>query len=358
MKKITKMLMLAIFLFAGLSSVNSAKARLSAEGFLPPEDANLFWNAFSNLDRPDDYSECVSLISSCGDEQASQVSEMLCSDFAEIPQTIYDDMESDEMLGDGMETTNLLNEPDWHNIENLTFESPIGKIEFAGTTDFMSYDFMLFILEFPERVRMGPSYIKFDADLVEDLKNRDATVTMKQVPHFNSPAIIVDGKTDEEGVVSSLEYNEENHTLVFDAAHFTTFEAIEDSELEGYEEPEINEAKARKFVSKHGKQRIRLAIYGHHFGHGTDIKLGSKDPYKVRRKIRGGEDKIVAFFSLPELVNLGHRKLTVHAINSNDLEDDYDDKVDLEDLEDLKLHKYHYVYHDIQDYLRAVSFLY
>lgn len=42
------------------------------------------------------------------------------------------------------------------------------------------------------------------------------------------PKVLVDGLEDTEGVVSDLTYDSATGTLVFTAAHFTTFQAVED----------------------------------------------------------------------------------------------------------------------------------
>ncbi|MEA3273165.1 MAG: hypothetical protein U9Q72_01020 [Patescibacteria group bacterium] len=327
----------------------------SEEGNLPPATDQI-WSIFSALDRPDD-SDCESLAVALDGVDAQSASDH-CADFARMPQETYGYMADDGMFDEGMETTNILNEANWHSIENLTFDNVMGKIVFGEPVDFMSRDFMVFMDTFPDHIQMGENFIKFDASLVDDLRDMGAIVTMKNVSQFVSPTILVDGEIDNDGVVSAMVYDATNDTLTFNAAHFTTFTAVESSSV--VSAPEIDEAHARQFTSKHNKNRLRLVVYGHAFKKDVAVKLGSKKPYKIRRNIKDGKDKIEAFFDLDDLRNLGHRKLTVHVTNTEgdtSQTTDYESRIDLENPKDLRTEKYHSVYHKLIDYLTVLSFL-
>ena len=99
-------------------------------------------------------------------------------------------MADDGMFDEGMETTNVLNETNWHNIENLTFDSAKGKIVFGESVDFMCRDFMVFMGTLPTHIQMSENAIRFDASLVEDLKTMGAVITMKDVSNFINPTIL------------------------------------------------------------------------------------------------------------------------------------------------------------------------
>jgi len=323
---------------------------------LPPESSPV-WDIFAAIDRPDD-PNCVNLAKAAG--VADQDATEYCTAFASMPQDMYDNMSDDGMFEEGMTSTNFLNETDWHNIDDLTFDSPMGKISFAEqTVDFLNYDFMFFMNHFPERIQMRKNYVEFDASLVDELRELGAVITMKDVSPFEDPMILVDHEVDNEGVISALTYNPEEKSITFNAAHFTVFTAV-DRDDPTYREASVRKVKARHFVSKNNKERVRVVVYGKGFDDDTELKLGSKEPYKIRKRIRKGEDKLEAFFDFGDLVNLGHRKLTAHIINEESSVNqiiDYEDKIDLENLKELKTEKYHYVYHKIVDYLEALSFL-
>jgi hypothetical protein len=71
------------------------------------------------------------------------------------------------------------------------------------------------------RARIG-----LDADLIRNLVNTQATLTMYNLA-LNNPKILVDGGEDSQGIVSGVNYDRNAGTLSFTAAHFTTFTAIE-----------------------------------------------------------------------------------------------------------------------------------
>jgi len=237
---------------------------------------------------------------------------------------------------------------DWHAVENLYFEHSTngtadGRISFTQPIDFMSYAFMNFMMNFGNNMQASQGYISLDADTVGGFANYGAVLTMYNIPDFEDPVILVDGEEDVEGIVSNLVYDEENNTLTFSAAHFSSFEAVERSSVEA---PKIERVKARKFLSYDGKEKIRVVVQGKGFDEDVEIKLGSRDASNIRREIKKGEDKLEAYFSLDDLLNSGHSKLTVHVINSEGASDDYDDRVDLEKVKTLKLWKYQKIYKD------------
>ena len=321
-----------------------------------PSASDQIWSIFSALDRPDD-SDCESLAVALDGVDAQSASDH-CADFAGMPQENYNFMADDGMFDEGMETTNILNEADWHNIDSLTFDNARGKIVFGESVDFMSRSFMVFMDTFPDHIQMSENAIRFDASLVEDLRTMGAVITMKNVSNFANPTILVDGEIDNDGVVSAMVYDATNNTLTFNAAHFTTFTAVESSSV--VSAPEINKTNVRRFVSKNNKERLRLVVYGRSFEKDVDVKIGSRKPYKIRRDVGKGEDKVEAFFDLDDLINLGHRKLTIHVVNTKGTTSqsvDCENRVDLEKLKNLKTEKYHSVYHKLVDYFKVLSIL-
>ncbi len=293
------------------------------------------WLVFDQLPRPDD-SSCATVVSQIKAEkrgttadQELNVSREMCNDLAQMPNQIYAEMSAEGMFNPGRLTTDLRNVSDWRAVQNLTFDHGDGMIQFTQPINFMSRDFMIFMNNFGEVMESRQNFIELDADIVEDLKNRGAILTMRNVSDFIDPVIAVDGQGDTEGIISGFTYDRDNNTITFNAAHFTTFQAIERTELSSLAPPKITRVKARKYTSKSGKEKIRLSIYGKNFKKKSKVKLGSKKAYKVRKKRDG---KIIAFFSMKEVKKLGHKKLSVKVINPNGSSKTYRKKVKIKKI--------------------------
>ncbi len=75
-----------------------------------------------------------------------------CAGIAQIPNEMTNGGDASE----GIET-NLTDADNWHSVENLYFQHSTngvvdGRISFTQPIDFMSYDFMLFMQTFGERM--------------------------------------------------------------------------------------------------------------------------------------------------------------------------------------------------------------
>ncbi len=289
------------------------------EGDMPSKN-DPFWNIMSQLSRPDD-PNCVNITSAyfqnnmgMSSEEASTEATNACAGIAQIPNEIASGENSEE----GIET-NLIDAENWHSVNNLYFQHSTngivdGKIEFTQPIDFMSYDFMLFMKTFGERMDVDTAKISLDADIVNGMSGYGAILTMYNVPDFDNPVILVNGEKDNGDVVSGLTYDRESRTITFNAAHFTEFEAVDKSSLA--EKPKINRVKARKFTTKTGKEVIKLTIYGKRFKKSSVVKLGSKKAYKVRKK---SGKKLIAYFRMNDVKKLGKKKLKVRVINSGEV---------------------------------------
>ncbi len=285
------------------------------EGDMPSEN-DPFWNIMSQLSRPDD-PNCVSITSAyfqndlgMGSAEASSLASDACAGIAQIPNEIANGASDEESI-----ETNLTSASNWHSVDNLYFKHSTngvvdGKIEFTKPIDFMSYDFMLFMKTFGERMDTDVAKISLDADIVNGMEGYGAILTMYNVPNFDNPTILVDGEEDKDGVVSGLIYDKDSRTITFNAAHFTEFTAVESSSLG--RNPRVTHVKARKFTTKTGKEVIKLTIYGKRFKKHSKVKLGSKKAYKVVKK---SKRKIVAYFRMGEIRKLGKKKLKVRVIN-------------------------------------------
>ena len=145
-----------------------------------------------------------------------------------------------------------------------------------------------------------------------------------------------------------------SHASYFAVSQSTSIaETEQDSFGDGENSSEIDKVKARKYLSKNGKEKVRLVIYGKNFNKHAKVKLGSKKASKTKWE---NSKKLVGYFYMKELENLGHKKLTAKVIDSNGDTDEYDHKVRIGDLKALKLHKYEKIYKD-EKYLQVMKLI-
>ncbi len=132
-----------------------------------------------------------------------------------------------ELAAGGVES-NIGELPDPSQATGLYFEKiGFGKIEFASTLDLTNATVIAWLQDLGNKLDLSTlNKIGLDADLVQELIDTQATLTMYNVT-LNNPKILVDGDEDEEGVVTNLVYDQEADTLTFTAAHFTEFTAVE-----------------------------------------------------------------------------------------------------------------------------------
>lgn len=109
----------------------------------------------------------------------------------------------------------------------LYFEKAnVGKIEFSTCPDLTDSSVISWISNIGDLLNLSTGIIGLDADMVQNFISTQAVLTMYNI-NMSNPEILVDGEPDTSDVVSNLTYDDSNHTLTFDAAHFTTFEAVE-----------------------------------------------------------------------------------------------------------------------------------
>ena len=115
--------------------------------------------------------------------------------------------------------------------------------------------------------------------------------------------------------------------------------------------PKITKVKARKYLSKNGKEKVRVVIYGKNFRKHAKVKLGSKKADKTKRK---SSKKIIGYFSMKELKELGHKKLVAKVVDPGGYTDGYRHKIRIGSLKALKFHKYGKIYKN-QEYSRVID---
>ncbi len=285
----------------------------------PSTDPNNFiWSIMSQLTAPDD-ANCATVAATAltgqdlgpGAPPIDQVASQICSGLA----TMRTQMQQGMSHGSESVSSNLWQASNWHQVQNLYFEHsvngvPNGKIAFTKPIDFMSYNFMHFMQNFGNEMETGQGILGLDATTVGGMKGYGAILTMYNLPDFNNPTILVDGKADTGGVVSNIVYDKTNHTITFDAAHFTTFKVVEGSTNTG------NAPKVRKITSSYvkadGQTEIKMVISGDHFNRNTKIRLdGKKSIHLVITN-----NLMTAYFKLPS--NLVKIMVYLRLSNPND----------------------------------------
>ena len=314
-----------IWVFAALLALApfyKAKATLNFDGSPDTNPNHFIWSIMDQMDAPDD-PDCSTLVNAflntdgtvpAGDRSA--IASAACNGIASMKTNMQSGMN-----GGGSESveTNLFNAADWHNVANLYFEHSTngvadGRIAFSVPIDFMSYAFMNFMTSFGQNMESREGYISLDADTVGGFANYGAILTMYNIPDYDDPEILIDGQKDSGGVVSNLVYDRAANTLTFSAAHFSSFEVTEgSSSTSSNVRPRIDKILIAKYISKSGKERIRLTIKGDHFTRSTKVGLGGRNPLK---KIATGK-KITAFYSLDKLKLSGRSEFILKLKNGD-----------------------------------------
>ncbi len=136
----------------------------------------------------------------------------------------------DAGLGSSGVETNFGELTDHTRATDLYFEKTgFGRIQFASTLNLTDSDVVTWLQNLGSKLDLSTqNRIGLDTDTVRDLISTQATLTMYNVTLTN-PKILVDNAEDTDNVVSNLVYDRTAHTLTFTAAHFTTFEAVENN---------------------------------------------------------------------------------------------------------------------------------
>lgn len=312
MKKL--FLLIGILSFVPLFPVQAAGEDL-------PEEGSTFWTLLAALDRPDD-DDCATVAQAAPLSMSASQATQMCAQLDQMPTDMQTGMNQG---GEGI-ATNLFDATNWHVVTDLYFQHSTngvadGRIAFTRTIDFMSRDFMLFLMNFGQNMDSGEGILGLDADTVGGMRNYGAILTMYNVPDFSDPEILVDGAKDENDVVSNLIYDRNARTLTFNAAHFTTFEAVESSAI-----PKISWVNARRHISFLNEKMIQVTVKGKHFQKHAKVYLGGK---KAAKTVWKSQKKLVAYFPVSELERWGRKKAYVKVINTNDVEDIHDNKTNI-----------------------------
>jgi len=231
---------LAIFVMVAMTAPATAVDR----GPMPDED-DFFWDVFAEMTTPEDYSGCVNALTNYvnthpdefgAGEGINQIIAEMTEMCVQVGQ-MRTEMETN-MTAEGVETS--LFDPsntNWHAISGLYFQksengTPMGRISFSNTIDFMSYRFFNFMNNFGNMVQFNDGYISFNAAMVPDMINYGVTLYMYGLDFDQIPDIYVTapgGSTMRKANASDLtglSYDPATGILSFAPQHFSAFRAV------------------------------------------------------------------------------------------------------------------------------------
>ena len=319
-------------IFAMVALAVPVKAEQGDRGDMPAED-DFFWDVFAAMTTPEDYSGCVAAlntyITNHPGEFGGNVSEVL-SQMTEMCTQVglmRTDMQT-SMAAEGVATSLFdAGNTNWHAISGLYFQksengSPMGRISFANTIDFMTYRFFTFMNNFGNMVQFNDGYISLNAAMVPDMINYGTTFTMYGLDFSDQPDIYVSNgaimrkatSNDLEGIV----WDATAKTLSFTPKHFSSFKAVaKGSTLKTMKITKVD-PKSVKYNAK--KSTFRINVKGKNlYKKNSDISctLGFSQAAKVSA-VKNGK-RVKCTFSMSEFSVKGYYPLTISIIGTGEV---------------------------------------
>lgn len=249
-----------------------------------------------------------------------------------------------ENPAEGGMSTNIFNPnitPNWHTIDGLVFDHPFVRIEFTERIDLLSRDFVGMVLGFAKAFDTKAGYIALDSEMINGLKSTGAIITLKNVPLFEDPVILVDGKLDEK-LISALVYDSDAKTLTFNTKHFTSFEAVERSSVPVEEEeeededddddkkkPKIYSAKIEKLTYVDGRQYYKVTAKGKNFDKKLNMYLGGRKSTKEHRE---NKRRAVGYFKISDFEGDPRTEFDFRIFNSEKRKRTYDEMLPITNI--------------------------
>ncbi len=317
---------IAIFAIVALAAPAGADNDEHQRGDLPTPDS-MFWEVFSQMTTPEDTAGCNAALSDYitshpeefgGPDVEQMRSEMsqMCTEVATMP----DDMQSD-MAMEGIETSLFdSGNTNWHSISGLYFQksgdsgTPMGRISFSKTIDFMTYRFFNFMNNFNNLVKFDNGYISLNAAMVPDMINYGATLTMYQLGFDQEPDIYVsNGSTMRKAIkgtdVSEITWYPETKSLSFTPGHFSSFRAV--AQGTKMKTMKIRSVKKKSIKYREGKT-FKLKVRGKNlYKKGSDVSctLGFQQAERVWVSKKG--NKVICRYGMDSFSSLGAFPLTI-----------------------------------------------
>ncbi len=282
-----KIIFLAVALFLSLQALSGVcKAADSEDESVLPAENDVFWQILAQLKRPDDPSCVIVAKDKAGmnDETALK----FCAQTADIVNVLDEKMSNAGLFFSGSQTTNLKLELNWHEITNLTFDHPLGKLTFNGKIDLMSYKFMNLMNALDNMMKFGGAYFSLNAAMIPELSSFNPSLVMKNLDFDSDPVIYVNGKEATDEDIDDYKWDKLNGTLSFSPNHFSFFKAVK----KGTKIKKIKIKKATNRVIKLNSEKgiFTVGVKGKNIrgknrtctiGFGTSIKAKTKGSYLI-----------------------------------------------------------------------------
>jgi len=311
-----------------------------AQAFDNPDENDIFWQTLSTMDNPNDVEGCRAKIDELWDaselsridvERREAAGEVITNRDEEINSRdeakrisltsgYYNSCanldEGFELMRTSMEqygkTSNIWEMSDWHNVTGLYFESQgEGRIYFDRTIDFMSYRFQIFLQNFSNLVEMENGYISLNAEMVPDLKNYGAVLTMYNLGFTQSPDIYMNGvKADPTNL--GVVYDSGTGTLTLNASHFSSYRAIQKGKKVKKMSIGKLTKKSKNITYDANRSTFKVKATGANLkskGKSTTCKLGFYDAISVKPSKKG--KSIVCTFKMEDFPQTGYYPLSI-----------------------------------------------
>lgn len=312
----------------------------NVSAFDNPSETDIFWQTLSTMDNPNDVTGCRAKIDELWDagelgridvERREAAGEVITNRDEEINSRdeakrisltsgYYDSCagldEGFEIMRESMErygkTSNIWDMTDWHNVNGLYFESAgEGRIDFNRTIDFMSYRFQIFMQELPNLMMFDKGYISLNAEMVPDLKNFGAVLTMYNLDFAQTPDIYVDGvKADSNNL--GVVYDASAGTLTFNASHFSSYRAVQKGKKVKKMRMGKLTKKSKSIKYDANKSTFKVKVAGANLkskGKTTTCGLGFYDAISAKPSKNG--KSIVCTFNMDDFSQTGYYPLSI-----------------------------------------------
>lgn len=319
----------------------------NALAFDNPPETDIFWQTLSTMDNPNDVEGCRAKIDELWNaselgrvdvERREAAGEVITNRDIEINSRdeakrisltsgYYNSCagldEGFEIMRASMEqygkTSNIWDMADWHNVNGLYFESAgEGRIYFNRTIDFMSYRFQVFMQNLPNLLVFQNGYISLNAEMVSDLENYGAVLTMYGLNFSEIPDIYVDGVLANSSDVDGVTYDPSTGTLTFTASHFSSYRAVAKGSKQSVMKITGTTKKSVKYDARKNTFKVKAKGKGlKKSGITTTCRLGFTEATKVSVSKKG--KSVVCVFRMSDFSQTGYYPLTISIAGSGEV---------------------------------------
>lgn len=308
----------------------------NAKAFDNPDEDDIFWDTLAAMDNPNDVDGCKAKIEelwASGELNRYDV-ERRRAEGQTVPDSELSDMSEEhhismtagyyntcENFDEGFEimrasmeqygkTSNIWDMEDWHNVNGLYFMSEgEGRIYFDRTIDFMSYDFQIFMQNLPNLLQFQEGYISLNAEMVPDLRDYGAVLTMYGLDFSETPDIYIDGVLADASALGAV-YDSATGTLTFNASHFSAFRAVEQGSSVSVMRIKWNNKRSLKYNSRKSTFKVKVKGTGLRSSSASTVcQLGFYSASNV--KVSRNGKRATCTFSMSDFSATGYYPLTI-----------------------------------------------